>query len=65
MTKGWAGILILAAAAVAAVAGVVGAVSAKPEVHRVEKSPQQIREVWTPERLEEAKKGNPMPVITE
>lgn len=35
------------------------------DIHRVEVSPQDVRKSWTPERLQDAKQGDPMPNITE
>ncbi|MBQ1071999.1 hypothetical protein KBX06_02280 [Micromonospora sp. C31] len=55
-----AGLLIVGIAVSGAYSGAGGGVS----VHNVDDSPQDIREVWPPERLEDAELSNPMPGIT-
>ncbi|MEV4707808.1 hypothetical protein [Actinoplanes sp. NPDC049316] len=61
--------LILAIAAASLVGyGVAYAYAAgrsEVRVHQVDKSPEQIRDYWTPENVEKAKQGDPMPVVTD
>ncbi|MFI6231113.1 hypothetical protein ACIBCR_27820 [Micromonospora echinospora] len=61
--KGVAGAVLAAGAVLLAVVAFSGA--DRVEVHEVEKPPEDIREVWTPERVEDAKRGNPMPEVTQ
>ncbi|MFV2111727.1 hypothetical protein ACFHW0_05205 [Micromonospora sp. LOL_025] len=55
-----AGLLVAGIAISGALPDAGGGVS----VHEVDDSPQDVREVWTPERIEDAELSNPMPVIT-
>lgn len=61
---GFVGALAAAAVALIAVLGFPGT-GGQVDVHRVDTSPQDIREFWTPERMEKARQGDPMPVIVE
>ncbi|MFG1889917.1 hypothetical protein ACGFIR_18880 [Micromonospora sp. NPDC049051] len=55
-----AGLLTAGIAVAGAYPGAGGGVS----VHKVDDSPHDIREVWTPERIEDAELSAPVPVIT-
>ena len=65
--KSISGALIVTAVVAAAVIGISKAYLADDSpvvVHQVDESPEEMREFWTPERLEDAK-GDPMPNIVE
>jgi hypothetical protein len=58
---------MVAAAVVAVTVGVWKASSThdtRLDVHQVDASPEDVRKSWTPERLQDAKQGDPMPNIT-